>query len=337
MNSHIHVVVPGLLLPRDLAAEAYAGLHLPALEKLLARAQTEPMEHDTFEASMCSNFAIKGMAIAPVTLRADGLEPGSSFWLRADPVCLQLRRDQLILQSGPDIGMDEAGQLCASLNVHFADTGMQFFAPHPQRWYLRLDSAPSLQTRSLSTVAGADVHQYLPAGTDALHWHGVLNEIQMLFFEHKVNQAREAEAKLPVNSIWLWGGGQDAGKLATRYRRVLGDGDLAAAFAEVAGIPYRPFQQDELAEIEPDEQVLIAIESLHRAMQTGDFQVWRGVLQDLEQNIAVPLLQAMQTGRISRITLDILQQGAARRFVINRQDLWKVWRIPAGLANYALV
>ncbi|MGA8148577.1 MAG: hypothetical protein WB870_13555 [Gallionellaceae bacterium] len=337
MSSHMHVVIPNLFLPQGLAAECYAGLRLPALEKLLARAQPEPLLQDTLEAWMCSVFGIRDGAIAPVTLRADGLEPGSNYWLRADPVCLHLRRDQLVLQSGLDPGMDEAEQLCSSLNRHFAGTGMHFVAPHPQRWYLQLDSEPDLITQPISRVAGKDVHKYLPDGKDALHWHGVLNEIQMLLFEHEVNLAREDAGKLPVNSVWLWGGGHWSGQLTGSYRRMMGDSDLAAAFAGASGIPYEPFHQDVLRETGKAEQVLIAIESLHRAMQRGDIHAWRNLLLNLEQNIAAPLLQALQTGKVGTVTLDILQEGAAQRFVINRRDLWKFWRLPASLDKYALV
>ncbi len=337
MSSRVHLVISDLFMPQELAKEAYAGLRLPALEKLLARAQPEPLAVDGIEEWMCADFGIKDMAIAPITLRADGAEPGAHFWLRADPVSLLMRRDQLMLQSGLDLGMHEAGQLCASLNAHFEASGMRFLALHPQRWYLQLDAVPEMQTCSPSMVIGRDVHQYLPQGKDALHWHGVLNEIQMLLYEHRVNQAREANAKLPVNSIWFWGGGRSAGQLTGKYRRIIGDSDLSAAFAATAEIAFLAPDLDALRELEPDGQVLITIENLHRRIQNGDFQGWRDSLLELEQNIATPLLQAMQTGKIARITLDILQAGVARRFIVNSNDLWKLWRIPASLAKYALV
>jgi len=337
MSAHIQLVIPDLFMPQDLAGEAYAGLRLPALEKLLARARSEALAADTIEDWLCADFGIRDRAIAPITLRADGAEPGAHFWMRADPVSLLLQRDQLILQSGLDIGRDEAGQLCASLNAHFDGSGMRFFAPHPQRWYLQLESAPDMHACALSGVIGRNVHQHLPEGKDALHWHGVLNEVQMLLYEHPVNQAREATAKSPVNSIWLWGGGRSAGQVTGRYRRIIGDNDLTAAFAGVADIVFQSPDLFALQKIDAGEQVLITIEGLHRRIQNADFQGWRDSLLELEQSIATPLLQAMQTGKVASVTLDILQAGAARRFVVKRSDLWKVWCRPASLARYALV
>jgi len=43
-----------------------------------------------------------------------------------------------------------------------------------------------------------------PKGVEALHWHQLFNEIQMLLFSHPVNEAREVRGELPVNSVWLW-------------------------------------------------------------------------------------------------------------------------------------
>jgi hypothetical protein len=336
MSCHIHVVIPDLFMPQALAGEAYAGLRLPALEKLLARAQPSALVPDKLEDWLCSDFGIKGQAIAPVLLRADGVDPGAGYWLRADPVCLHLRRDQMILQAGLDLGMEEAGQLCSSLNAHFDGTGMHFLAPHPQRWYVRLDSAPDMQTTPLAAVTGRDVHPHLPGGKDALHWHGVLNEVQMLLYGHQVNQAREAAAKWPANSIWLWGGGFAPGRLPGKYGRMIGDGDLAPAFASVAGIVYQSLDPVTLREIVPDEQVLIVVEGLNRAIQMEDFQGWRERLQALELNLAAPLLQALQAGKASGVTLDVMQPGAATRFTVTRPDIWKLWRFPASLGKYAL-
>ena len=329
------MVIPDLFLPQDAAAEACAGLQLPALEKLLARAQPAPLVADSLEAWLCATFDVSEQAIAAVTLRADGMEPGTSYWLRADPVHLRLQRDQLILHSGVSLGADEAAQLCASLNAHFTGEGMHFFAPHPQRWYLQLDAVPGMTTHPLAQVTGRNVHAYLPQGPDALRWHGVFNEIQMLLFGHAVNQAREAHGELPINSVWLWGGGCAGEPLARPFARVFGDSDLARAFARTAGIPCAALLEDAVRCVEGgDGDTLIVWEGLHRAFQLGDLHVWRDELQRLEQCYAAPLLDMLRAGRIAQLTLDILQTGAAHRFMLTRTAAWRLWRRAKPLACY---
>ncbi len=68
---------------------------------------------------------------------------------------------------------------------------------------MRLD----LATTPLSVAIGRDIEPLMPQGDDALRFRSLLNELQMLLFEHPVNQAREARGELPINSLWLWGGG----------------------------------------------------------------------------------------------------------------------------------
>jgi hypothetical protein len=333
----IHLVIPDLFLPQQVATEACAGLALPALEILLARAESESLSAESLETWLCDAFGVANHAIAPVTMRTDGLEPGMSFWLRADPIHLSLQRDQLILQAGVFLTVDEAAQLCASLNAHFVGDGLRFFAPHPQRWYLQLDTAPAISTVPLAQVSGKNVHEHLPQGRDALRWHGVFNEAQMLLFGHSVNQAREARGELPINSLWFWGGGHAVGDLARPYARVYGESDLAAAFAQAAGIPCDSLQEEASQYIAGDKgEVLIVWERLRRALQHGDLYAWRDGLQRFEQYCVGPLLDALRAGRIVRLVVDIPQAGGTRRFVLTRGAEWKLWRRPKPLARYSV-
>ncbi len=228
----IHIVIPDLFLPEQLAAYACADLRVPSLERLLTRGRQEPLAIDSLESWLCGKFGVEGMAVAPLTLLADGVQPGDAYWLRADPVAISMQREQTILQADIAVSENEAAQLCASLNAHFAADGLCFAAPHPQRWYLQLEQTPALETHSLSQVVGENMHAHLPQGKDALRWHSVFNEIQMLFYEHEVNQAREQRGEHPVSSVWLWGGGRQQADLLKPYARVLGDSELARAFAQ---------------------------------------------------------------------------------------------------------
>jgi len=205
----VHLVIPDLFLPKDFAAEASRGLSLPALQKLLGRGHSEMLEPVSLESQLCELFDIPFQGDAPIAIISaafDGLAAG--YWLRADPVHLNLQRDQLLLAS-VQVGSEEAALLCASLNVYFSEQDMEFFAPHPQRWYVRLNALPRMRTTPLSQVIGGDVRRMLPAGEEAARWLRLFNEIQMLLHAHPLNEAREARGESPINSVWFWGGGSD--------------------------------------------------------------------------------------------------------------------------------
>ncbi len=333
----IHIVIPDLFLPQQLASYASKDLCLPALEKLLARSQGMPLDIDTLEAWLCESFGVGNMVIAPLTLQADGIQPTDAYYLRADPVGVSRQRDQVVLQADLALSEQEAAQLCASLNAHFAIDGLHFLAPHPQRWYLQLEHIPAMETHPLPQVVGADMHAHLPYGADALRWHSVLNEIQMLFYEHEVNLAREQRGEVAVSGVWLWGGGMLPEKILRPFTSVAGDSELAHAFASAAELPvltHVATMPEGWAALDGD--LLLVCEGLRSALQGADIGKWRTVVQQFEKNIAAPLLAALVAGKIEQITLDVLSEGASRRFVLKRTSLWKFWRRSRPLMYYAL-
>jgi hypothetical protein len=333
----VRILIPDLFLPPQVATQACADLNLPALETILARSQRTDLPLHSLESWLCDSVGVAEQVIAPITLRADGMEAGDAYWLRADPVYLNLQRDHLVMQSGVPLTAGESAQLCFSLNQHFAADGLKFLAPHPHRWYLQLESDPGISTHPLAQVSGKDVHGYLPQGERALHWHGVLNEIQMLLFDHPVNQLREQRGELPVNSVWLWGGGNAVENLVMPYSIVLGDSALAAAFAQGAGVTCRSYPPDIARYVTENKgEILLVWEGLHRALKLGDLHAWREYLLLFEQRCALPLLQALRAGHIDQLRLDAPQGDSSRSFILTRSGLWKLWRRLQHLDKYAV-
>lgn len=347
----IHLLIPDLFLPKDVAVEACAELSLPALEKLLGRgASTKPLvlsgaegsgrtrEGGCLENLLCEIFGVpfqEEVPIAPISAAYDKLDKGC--WLRADPVHLRLQRDQMLLLPCGEISPDEATQMCDSLNKHFMGQGMEFFAPHPQRWYVRLDKLPRIQTTPMSQVIGGDVRAALPRGEEAARWHQVFNEIQMLLFSHPINESREARGALTINSLWLWGAGCDMnGTLQKNYDSVSSDEVLPGMFAAAAGIPFAAWPENWHEAANNQRQLLVWMR-LRAALQRGDLAAWRTALQDFENNYAQPLWQALRSGKVARLQLDILGRDNIRRVQLTRGDAWAFWRRIRRLAEYSQV
>ncbi len=341
--SEVHLVVCDLFLPPDIAAEACAGLRLPAFEKMLARSVSTGVEGKavsavSLENHLCELFGVPRQTdapIAPLSAAYDGL--GEGCWLRADPVHLQLQRDQLILIPNVEASADEAIQLCAALNEHFAGQDMEFFAPHPQRWYLRLDRVPEIETVPLSQAAWRNVRGLMPRGAVALRWHQLFNEIQMLLFSHPVNQAREARGELPVNSLWFWGGGcNSVATLPRAYDSVSSDEMLAAMFAKAAGVPVAAWPAGKWRDADGGRQLLVWT-ALRDALQQAELGAWRAALQGFETGFAEPLWQALRSGEISRLRIDVLGGGYLKQVVATRAGSWAFWRRAKPLAAWSMV
>ncbi len=328
---HLHLVIPDIFPPQDIAAEVCVGLQLPALEALLARGNPGASAAHALEDWLCAAFGAQG--VAPVRAAADGLAVGGSYWLCADPVNLQLHRAQVLLV--PDVvpSREEADALCAGLNEHFAGMGMKFLAPHPQRWHLRLEAKPQLKTSFLAQVAWRDAKFHQPQGPDALHWQRIATEVQMLMYAHPVNQARAARGEPLISSLWLWGGGQ-AAPLNKAFDVVGGDSELASAFACTAGIQQAASPQAMLDA--GFESGLLVCMAPGEALQRGNLHAWRAAVQQVEQEVARPLLKALQRGRLRRLTLEMLRAEGGRRFDLSSGAVWKLWRAARPLARYAV-
>lgn len=333
-----------MLPPADLAEEFLHGLVLPALSKLLARGQRNASSKAAYEAWCCERFGVVKQLdwpLAPVTLLADGGEPGEAHWLRADPVHLQVNRDQLILGEAStfDLGQDEADALTATLNGHFGAEELNFAAPHPQRWYLRLPAPVQLHTTSLLEVAGKNIDPLLPTGVDARRFRSIFNEAQMLLFDHLVNENREAEGRATVNSVWFWGGGvmpQVQRPLATR---LWAGENIVCSLARAAGLSATPVPENGAAWLtatnktdDADEHLLV-LDRLRMSERYADVAAWRQAMERLEQDWFAPLVDALKNGRIRRLSVQGFGEAQDFRISATRADLWKLWRGVRSLAD----
>jgi hypothetical protein len=135
-----------------------------------------------------------------------GNEAQGAYWLYAAPVHLALQRDTFSLAGVLTLMPEESAALTAALDKHFASEGKLFFW-HQDKWFLRLNSNPNITTHAPKAALNKAFGAYLPAGEGAMQWAAFTNEVQMLLFEHPINQAREAKNLPVVNSIWCYGGG----------------------------------------------------------------------------------------------------------------------------------
>ena len=332
----LHIVVPGLLWPKDSLNEITRGLGqrgLPALATLLGRGCLErhpplPLEHWLGKA-----FGIhtEETPFGALRLLGDGLDPGADAWLCADPVHLRFSRDTLVVGGATelDLAQHEATQLVAELNAHLAEFG-EFIAPHPRRWYLRLKRPPHLSTHTLSTVTGRTIEPFLPQGDDARAWRRFINEAQVLLHNHPLNTAREAAGQPMANSLWPWGAGYLPAGAVAPARQVYAGQPLAHGLAKLAGVPAAatPARAEDAVL-----HSLTFLETLGEAAQRLDGGAWRRGLEELEARWFAPSLAALRARRIHGLHLTALGDDAVADITLDAGDLWRFWRRPKALAD----
>jgi len=322
------LVVPGLTwLDRHNGAETAQGLSLPALEKLLACASIVPAQQ-TVSQLLTEPFSVAASQLAQLAAQQAGLATDDAqHWLLASPVHLRLDLNRALLADSGIMRLDqrEADTLIAALNQYFNAEGLQFYAAQPDQWLLRHDAI------------GDNVDSHRPTGRGGLYWNRILNDIQMLLFDHPLNQQREQQGDISINSIWLWGGGDGALAASPVHPpaglALYGEHWITRLLAAGSGTPLSPTPADFADWLKHNtggQHGLVWLDSLLAAAQYRDAWGWREAITLLEQNWFAPLLLALRRGQLSELNLvSCGEAGIHAR--LTRASLWKFWKTAQSL------
>jgi len=306
-----------------------------AAETLIARGRRKRIASVSPEAWLFGRFGVekqRDWPVAPYTLLADGGTPEGHYWMRADPVHLRVGRDSLVLADSAafQVSRAESEALVETLNRHFGEA-MVFYPVRPARWYVRLEKAPDMQTTPAAAARGLAIDETLPSGPDAVRFHALMNEAQMLLHEHPVNAGREARAEPALNSVWFWGGGVMVAAKDRPFSTVVGDDPLARGLALAAEIPVRPLPKDAgsvLAALGDEGLALVVLDAAREAQL-------RERRAALERDWFGPLLAALRSGRIGMLTLQLCGADSLLEVETVRSDLRYFWRRRKPLSAYA--
>lgn len=159
---------------------------------------------------------------------------------------------------------------------------MELLFDEPTRWRARGERLGALACASLDRVSGRSLAAWLPRGEQARWLQRLQSEAQMLFYTHRVNDAREAARRLPINGLWF-----------------------SAPGAVDAGTALRPPPHTD--------------DSLRAAALAGDVDAWRRAFVALDQSLFPPLLDRAQRGEPLALTL--CGERAALTLVADRPGL----------------
>ncbi|NKJ48583.1 regulator [Burkholderia sp. SG-MS1] len=256
LANRLHLLLPFALPAAADASTALHDIHSPALDRLIARAtlvervvgedfqRTLPHERwvaRQFGALPAGAAAADEAPLAPYMLRADGGDPGDATWACVQPVHVRIAHDHLVLidPASLDLSDDEAGALLAVARPLIEELGVRIEAPKPARWYLSGDGFGTLAGASPLRASGRNIEIWLPheahSGERSRAWMKLQNEVQMAWFEHPVNEAREARGLPAVNSIWFHAQGA-ARPVHSPFARVFSDAAATRGLAMSAGV-----------------------------------------------------------------------------------------------------
>lgn len=203
-------------LPRLADAKA-----LPHLRRLLGQLQeTARLEGDEYALSMPHERVLAASMAWP---DQDGRLPWAAWWAAQDGVALRadahwgllspghwlMGRDHLTLLDPATLDLSEAESraLFDAVRELFESDGWTLVWGASQRWYAAHPSLEGLPTASLDRVIGRNPDVWLTDHPQARTLRRLQSEVQMLLYQHPINDAREQAGLATVNSFWLSGCG----------------------------------------------------------------------------------------------------------------------------------
>ena len=331
---HLTLFIPDLLPPSG--AESAMADSGSVLRRMLGRGQRRRFPAIAAEAWLCQAFEVEqreDWPVAALTAAVDGLVVENEWWLRADPVHLQLQRHGTRVMAAPAITLneEESVALSTALNAHFGADGITVAAPHTARWYIRQDAATGLTAPLPSTVAGRALPGTPFSGSHASHWHRVLTEAQMVLHEHPLNQAREARGLPVINSLLLWGGGRKPAVPGRHFSQIWSNDPLATALAVQSGADSHEAPGSAALWFgkrpKPDAQHLMTLDRAHHASRYEGPEAWLKAINHLEELWFGPLWGALD-GPLQELVIVATGPEGCLRCTLRRADKMKIWRRP---------
>jgi hypothetical protein len=334
-----------------MAPDLLRALQSPALETLSTRHSELHSYHLDDASRVLPHEAwlahALGLAAAPDRPRADaplavaamrgcGLaqEAADGHWFVLQPIHVQISRTHMLLAEPRLLRLadEEARALYALALPYIQESGMTLLYGGPDLWFLRADAWAGLSTASPDAVVSQSLSDWLPTGEQARAFRRLQNEVQMLWHEHPVNEARQARGLQPVNSLWLWGGAAAAAAPAAHPAAQAALGITAAAGLPswMAAVSAPALRQPSAAQLIADgRDATIMLADLIPDAQAGDWGMWLQHLQRIDRDWLAPLLEALRAGRIGRLNLVLGHRDDWLEVGCTRFGLYQFWRKPS--------
>lgn len=231
------------------------------VRRRLGRARRSELAATDSLALVCAALGIEPMPPAPLARLADGREPDRCAWFFAAPATFVADRDRLIVLPLADaLDAAESEALLAAFHEHFDSESAVLERRGGDRWSFHHPAVVEAHTPSPSAAADVSADPVAFGGADARALARVLNEVQMLWHAHPVNEARRASGRPPANGLWVWGGGALPNAPEIAVRAVLfGGGPEIAGLARRLGLAHAPLASP--GRIETVEDGVVVVES----------------------------------------------------------------------------
>jgi len=289
----MHLIIPYAASHALNGPEVWGGLQLPHLQALLGHLQRQQVWQDPEPTPLhLPHERLHAQALgwspdAPTLPWAAWHQAGQGqpsakpqAWMT--PCHWQVGMDQVVMADPAHLRLsdDESQQLLQAMQPFLQEDGLQVTWHSALMWHAQGAMLADLPTASLDRVIGQNVKDWMPNSPAARPLQRLQSEMQMLLYNHPVNDARDARRQHTVNAFWLHGAG------------------TLAATAPAAAPPMTA--------------AVTVSDALRASAWHGDVQAWRQAWQALDATVLADLLAHFKA--TGQGTLSLCSEHAAHTY-----------------------
>jgi hypothetical protein len=289
----MHLIIPYAASHAFTGPEVWAGWQLPHLQALLSLLQRQQVLQDPGPAALHLpherlQAQALGWPLEAATLpwaawqRAQQGQPSAKPQAWMTPCHWQVGMDQVVMADPAHLRLsdEESQQLLQAMQPFLQEDGLQVTWHSALMWHLQGAMLADLPTASLDRVIGQNVKDWLPNSPAARPLQRLQSEMQMLLYNHPVNDARDTRRQHTVNAFWLHGAGT-----------------LPAITPSAAP---------------PMTETVTVWDALRASALHGDVQTWQKTWQQLDATVLAELLAHLKA--TGQGTLSLCSEHAAHTY-----------------------
>ncbi len=339
------IVASDLYFAAGSQSSATADVRLPGLARLARFGTVEPLPRGwrawlatwLGRADLASAVPAVVAALASTSI-ASRNSSHASVWL-ADPLHLAASLTSVHLTPQGLLRVDAPSQdeLCQAFNDTFADVGYVLSAARAGRFLACGPALPgAIDTTDPARCLGATLSDALPQGDGAGALRKLGSEIEMWLHEHPINARRAASGRMPISTVWLWGGGaplpaqlkRSAADSGSPSVAIFSDDAYVEGLSQLLGVRCRPALAGLASLAAPDSPRAVATLELFSPSapqsEGSPAATPLGSLGALDREWLVPALDRLARGQLARCALI----ANDRCMWVTSRDLWRLWRRP---------
>lgn len=332
--TQITLVLPYALPPPELAPDLLRAMKAPALAALISRADCAPgaaddklraLPHEAWLAKSLKLSSDGAPAFAAAAMRGLCLDPGQDSWFIVNPAHIEIARSTLSITDPRHLHLHDnhSRELYDVARPLFDELGKSLVYGNASTWFMRAGDWESLQTASPDAAVGMNLTDWLPLGPAASDFRKLQNEVQMLWFEHRVNVEREAKGLAAINSFWPWA--LAPASAAMPSTPIFATSGVPSWLASIATSPAsalpNPFNGGS-----PDSMLVCG--DLSADAIASDWASWLAHMERFEKSLFAPALAALKNGHAGQLKLVLSHRHALKEFTTTKWAQHAFWRSP---------